>query len=641
MKIFGMLCSTIILFLFPPTNMNAQQCDDCVAPSVLLYGMKVTIPMPPFDTLHTYYSGSKNDKDFFHWLDLNGITTHTIINIDPEKGCVEWYDGALREKIINHDSLMMIHVANYYVDLPHDGPINGGEYVLWGMIDSSGGSYRARVFLEDAVTRDQIAVGEKLFVNSIDAMNATDSALVSIGPVFDKIRSYQRMLRDVGDSLAIHARLKVVPEKISMKGTETINVKIQAYDCDGGPADHPLKNRWIKIKSSSGHFEKDSVQTDATGSATVLFHTDNITGAVKLGAVYFPYKTAYHRFSGAHHDTLVNVDYVPPTSWELFLQLTSTYESTSNYTPAGGYIRSFSFRKENFNGEIIGPGEFSDTSAVFKVQGYDGEPVLISRLEGDFNSQDQSLFFADLGGGSDTKIDRTNILGSPLPAALRLQLSGSKSDPNGIMADITLDNATEVDEDHYEHVDSPIMPSTTHTFTTNSYPDGGGPGSHSSYGHFSPLISTSLGNATFTKTMNGYLFAGGYSIDTTYQDILGATITTTTKVFVQVDIAPINQTTSVKGSADNNSPRQFLLLQNYPNPFNPSTTISYQLAANGFTTLKVYDAIGREVATLVSELKEAGTYSAQFDGSKLANGIFFARLQSGDKVQLKKMVLLK
>jgi hypothetical protein len=89
------------------------------------------------------------------------------------------------------------------------------------------------------------------------------------------------------------------------------------------------------------------------------------------------------------------------------------------------------------------------------------------------------------------------------------------------------------------------------------------------------------------------------------------------------------------------SPKEFALEQNYPNPFNPTTAIGYQLSANSFTTLKIYDAIGREVATLVNEVKEAGTYSAQFDGAKLSSGIYFARLSSDGKIQIRKLMLMK
>ena len=90
----------------------------------------------------------------------------------------------------------------------------------------------------------------------------------------------------------------------------------------------------------------------------------------------------------------------------------------------------------------------------------------------------------------------------------------------------------------------------------------------------------------------------------------------------------------------------FQLFQNYPNPFNPNTIISYQLSTISRITLKVFDIIGSEVATLVDEQKEAGYYSISFDGSKLTSDIYFVRLvvQSGEGklfMQKRKLVLMK
>jgi hypothetical protein len=89
------------------------------------------------------------------------------------------------------------------------------------------------------------------------------------------------------------------------------------------------------------------------------------------------------------------------------------------------------------------------------------------------------------------------------------------------------------------------------------------------------------------------------------------------------------------------SPALYELGQNYPNPFNPTTKIQFTIVNRRLTTVKVYDVLGREVSTLVNEVKEPGTYSVEFDGTNLASGVYFYRLQAGDFVATKKLVLLK
>ena len=89
------------------------------------------------------------------------------------------------------------------------------------------------------------------------------------------------------------------------------------------------------------------------------------------------------------------------------------------------------------------------------------------------------------------------------------------------------------------------------------------------------------------------------------------------------------------------SPTHFQLNQNYPNPFNPSTVISWQSAVRSLVTLKVYDMLGNEVATLVNEEKPAGNYKTDFKGTNLASGIYFCTLRAGSFVQSRKMILLK
>lgn len=98
---------------------------------------------------------------------------------------------------------------------------------------------------------------------------------------------------------------------------------------------------------------------------------------------------------------------------------------------------------------------------------------------------------------------------------------------------------------------------------------------------------------------------------------------------------------SVKNGVDLGTPTEFSLSQNYPNPFNPSTTISYQLVKQSHVTLKVFDVLGREVATLVNGLEEPGYKSVKFEASKLPSGVYYYRLQAGNYVETKKLLLLR
>jgi hypothetical protein len=91
----------------------------------------------------------------------------------------------------------------------------------------------------------------------------------------------------------------------------------------------------------------------------------------------------------------------------------------------------------------------------------------------------------------------------------------------------------------------------------------------------------------------------------------------------------------------NKIPSEFSLQQNYPNPFNPSTKVKYEIPERSFVTLKVYDVLGKEVATLVNDEKPAGVFEFEFNGAGLTSGIYFYKLQVGDFVETRKMVLLR
>ena len=103
----------------------------------------------------------------------------------------------------------------------------------------------------------------------------------------------------------------------------------------------------------------------------------------------------------------------------------------------------------------------------------------------------------------------------------------------------------------------------------------------------------------------------------------------------------ISLTTTTDELINKTIPDGLILLQNYPNPFNPVTSIQYVVGGQSFVTLKVYDVLGNEIATLVNEEKSAGTYIDEFVAEGLTTGIYFYQIQAGNFVETKKMILLR
>jgi len=138
----------------------------------------------------------------------------------------------------------------------------------------------------------------------------------------------------------------------------------------------------------------------------------------------------------------------------------------------------------------------------------------------------------------------------------------------------------------------------------------------------------------FDTTSNGYKYVD--MLTNTSVDLTNAWFPITASIFadgVVVTEAGRNNRGSV--------PENLVLYQNYPNPFNPSTTIKFALPKAGHVTLKVYDLLGKEVATLVNEPLSPGTYERIFQVQGFPSGVFFCRLSAGGFVQTKKLLLLR
>ncbi len=163
------------------------------------------------------------------------------------------------------------------------------------------------------------------------------------------------------------------------------------------------------------------------------------------------------------------------------------------------------------------------------------------------------------------------------------------------------------------------------------------------------LIEVCYNNADYTQysTVNSTsapgMFWGRYADLTEPGD--GCTATTWSSTTAPTGRANtrfvFNPGPTLAGNNNIESPSVYSLSQNYPNPFNPVTKINYSIPKQGLVMLKVFDILGREVKTLVNDIKTVGSYSVDFNGSELSSGVYFYRLQSAEFTDIKRMLLIK
>jgi len=618
----------LLIFNICITNKIYSQstaCDDCPAPIVDVYGVRMDVKMP------TDSSGKSIDMlqpAFLNWLALGDavVPIAQIKDNDPEKDCIDWLVGTMAQEFLaNPDTELKAHLENWSTgDLPPDGPVPGIDFLIWSSLDSSGGQFHFHVYLEDAHTRTRLAQGESDFTDPKKSIDAASTAISQIEPIFDKVRAYQKNVRNLGgNEIAIDAKVKIIPSKVNLKGGETIPVVFQVNDCDGTP----LSRRWVKISATYGHFNKDSVETDGSGKSNANFTADNVTEVGNILGIYFPYFTPTNKRKGAWGDTTVNINYVPTNSWVLNIQENhlSTREATSQDNDTYGYDESISQTHAQVTQYVV--GEFSDSS--INIDYIAGAKGSTNGWGNDKGFSDSPTLFSEASSVFNYVTDPSEDFMYSIGLDDYLQYGGI-----GFTSSLLLDETWNVHQFMAGTAVSPSPYEHDTTFTSNEDPD-------------DYLVYTvgpnDLGfgtTASWHKTDSGFVFKGDFSFDTT---ITGANSTEKkhSEEHVVVNVIPYSKLTSVNTPFESSIPRDYKLFQNYPNPFNPTTTIEYQIPNQSHVVLKVYDILGNQVAVLVNKDESAGRYTVNFNASKLSSGVYFYRIEAGKFVQSKKLILLK
>ncbi len=628
--LFNNLQIVFIIFIFAE-NIFSQPtaCDNCPKPIVDLYGVRMDVTMPTKGDS----SGGAIDPlqpAFLNWIALGNamVAMVQIKDNDPEKDCIDWLDGTMAQEFLaNPDTVLKAHLENFSTgNLPANGPVPGIDYLIWASLDSSGGQFHFHVYLEDAHTRTRLAQGESDFTDPNKSTDAAGNATSQIEPIFDKIRAYQKNVRSLGgNDIAINAKVKIIPSKTDLKGGETIPVVFQVNDCDGTP----LSNRWVKISATYGHFDKDSVETDASGISTANFTADNVKEVGNILGIYFPYFTPSNRRKGAWGDTTVNINYVPKNSWVVNIkenhygtdvyhyQDNSTYEYSNSYSSSNAEVTQYvvgEFSDSSINIDYIVGGKGNNSGWGFD-NGYTNSPTLYS-------------------SGYITEVEETDPTEDFLDIYLDDYLQYGKYNGIGFTSSFLLFQT----ENWYQFMaGSAVVPSPYEHDTT--YINDQDPDNYLFY-TVGPNDIDGGNNATWSRTDSGFIFKGDFYFDTTITDA-NSEETKHSEEHVIAKVIPYSKLTSVNSHFESSIPGEYKLFQNYPNPFNPTTRISYSIPKSSFVSLKIYNTLGQEVADLVNEEQQPGNYSFSFNASALSSGVYFYKINAGSFSNTKKFILLK
>ncbi len=650
--------STLLIVMVHIDPLYAQGCDQCPKRVVSIYDCDVQVPVSSFNSISS-------------WWDLSwpqAYANHTLFNNhSSENDCMAPVNDYSGIEISDLETENCQHTPDW-LDLPPSGAIQDADYVFVSTVTGSNGNYTYTLSLQTAITREIVKSASASFTDASSGIQAGNGTMTTFLPIYTTILNYEqdKRAKDVTvarGQMAIptpwmhemtdqdNSTIYMKPDKAKVDTAETIHVHLTMDDCDG----YPLANRQIYFTDPKdgtnlctlmdGKLDCGSVVTDGNGEADIEYTAGSDTGRVEIGCIY-RHKTPFGSdevFYGALYLTVKTK--TKPEFWEVKAQCTCHVSSTADtgYTNSAMGItitHSYSYEYNSSSScqltaivRNMADPAYADTGAFWfdPDAAYAGD-FKLAFVSGSFTSQSRSRTYdAMQAGGASTSgedVISTEYSGSAAPKNGDLQISFFDGDN---MADFgTACTGTETSAEYV----TGNPPDNESTDDVSEAVDGGG--------------STADNTASFIKTDDGYLLSGGQTTITKSTDSPATTTTTATSFTISVTPMPGNNPdpTGVKSKADNRLPKTNSLFQNYPNPFNPTTMINYQLPMNNHVTLKVYDALGREVATLVNGRQNAGLYMVPFDGTRLSSGVYLYRIiiQGNDGksfVSTKKLVLMK
>lgn len=355
----------LFLILIIQTGTIYAACDKCHQPQVIQFDCKIVPPRPSDTTDPALVQKIIEWRNLF-WVSA-GIKGY-VFNEDPTRNCFTHLDGSFYTK--GDTASHGISFGEEWANLPPSGGTAGGDYLITGSVNGTGGSYIATAELKVAKTLELVSSASLPFTNADEPMTIGRTAAVSLGPIVDKIRAFEKKKRDSGDPYALQPTAELHPKKSVVKEGESVEVELWLYDCDGTIETSPLKNRPVQISATNGILSQSTVTTGNDGKATFTFTAGDKPAEAVLQALY-PFKLA-SEFESVSNDgaASIRITAIPSTLWKISGNIFSqhiydeidrtAYESITE----GG--RQTSYVTERFNVNGILRNITKDTITLFR-----------------------------------------------------------------------------------------------------------------------------------------------------------------------------------------------------------------------------------------------------------------------------------
>jgi hypothetical protein len=618
----------------------SQECQDCRKRRVIHYDNEVTLPRPfanP-DSIFRYW-------DYFY---ITGGVKSYLSNQDPTRDCITRLDGAFFT--IKDSAINSIKFGQEYANLPPPGELDFfTDYLIYGTVSGSQ-VQTVTVRLEAGKTRELVKSVMMTLPPGFNPIDLGKTLAASLGPLYSTIMDFERKKRDQGEPYAISPKITLIPDKTKLKISEKTNIDVLFRDCDGAP----LKQRHITCTADGGTLKSADVTTDDQGHGTLEFTAGPSPALANVTSEYRFQKPTGQMLTADMVPASIQID-KPSTAWYVTAayQIDNTSELKSQYPLETITSIDQDNTKITFSAWVtnISPvsGQFTSTWLNVNQLAYTGSFS---------QSSSWHKYWEASSGGSSAMIDDqlTSVRSARSTKARTPELTlGIYKDTHSFGIS-QMDAAQTGGETEVRRSVDPISGSKSETTVTPASPQKTLGLSVTGVNRDTTITDTtttsSLGRSTTTVTQVVQKFswkdnvckltyARGIRVDSRYAGSYTEDTHSNQTYTVTLLLTYTGDPPTGVGAPEQTVPEAFDLRQNYPNPFNPSTTVSYSVPRRAIVLVRIFNALGQEIARLVNELKEAGTYQLTWNASNVPSGIYFYRLQAGEYVETKKMILLK